>query len=518
MLNLLTILTALGFLAAMSMNAIRFMHYFQLNSYQTVTQMNWMRKNPSKWMLNPFFFLLGLICILLTNTLSFVFLPIIFVLAAIWTKPKKAKKPLVYTKRVQRMLITETLLTLLAILIPALLYEEQATAIAMLCWYVISPLLVIAANFINKPIEKAVNQHFINDAKRILKQMPNLKIIGVTGSYGKTSVKYYLNTLLRAKYNVLMTPESYNTPMGVVMTIRGSLRATHELFICEMGAKKVGEIKEICDIVDPQHGIITSIGPQHLETFFTLDNVKKTKFELADALPSDGLLLLNGDDKNISDVAYQKPHITYAIHNKADYQAYDLEINETGTSFSVRTPNGECERFTTKLIGEHNVLNITGAIAFSHQLGISLAALKPQVRKLECVPHRLQLLDKGNALVIDDAYNSNPSGTKAALDTLSLISGFKILVTPGMVELGAKQDECNAEFGKNAASVCDFVILVGKRQTECIYQGLTDAGYPADKIYVAETINEALTKAYAINTNGQKRVILLENDLPDNYM
>ena len=306
--------------------------------------------------------------------------------------------------------------------------------------------------------------------------------------------------------------------MGIVKTIRGSLRATHEIFICEMGAKKVGEIKEICDIVHPTHGIITSIGPQHLETFFTLDNVKKTKFELADALPENGLLLLNGDDQNIADYAYPRKHLTYAIHHDADYRAFDLEVSEKGTSFSVKAPDGETERFTTRLIGTHNVLNITGAIAFSHQLGIPLQKLKAQVRKLECVPHRLQLLDHPDALVIDDAYNSNPTGTKAALDTLALITGYKILVTPGMVELGEKQEECNAEFGRNAATVCDFIVLVGKKQTEPIQKGLLEAGYPAEKIYLADTIGEAVKKAYAIDTNGQKRVILLENDLPDNYM
>ena len=124
----------------------------------------------------------------------------------------------------------------------------------------------------------------------MLAACPNLAVIGVTGSYGKTSVKFYLNTLLKAKYNVLMTPESYNTPMGVVKTVRGSLRATHEIFICEMGAKYVGDIKELCDIVHPKHGIITSIGPQHLESFKSLQNVINTKFELADALPKDGML------------------------------------------------------------------------------------------------------------------------------------------------------------------------------------------------------------------------------------
>ena len=163
------------------------------------------------------------------------------------------------------------------------------------------------------------------------------------------------------------------------------------------------------------------------------------------------------------------------------------------------------------------MLNITGAIAISHKMGISLKELRPAVRRLEGVPHRLQLTDKGGITVIDDAYNSNPSGTKAALEALSLFEGCKILVTPGMVELGEKQNELNREFGRNAAAVCDYVVLVGYKQAVPIKAGLTDKKYPEDKIFVAGDINEALNHVYALNSEGRKKIILLENDLPDNY-
>ena len=314
-----------------------------------------------------------------------------------------------------------------------------------------------------------------------------------------------------------MTPESYNTPMGVVKTVRGSLRATHEIFICEMGAKWVGDIKELCDIVHPQHGVITSIGPQHLESFKTLDAVKNTKFELADALPQDGMLFLNNDDENIRAHGSKRPFISYGIENKSDYTASDISVSERGTTFTVTGPDGEKESFSTRLIGRHNVLNITGAIAVSNKFGIPLSELKGQVRRLEGVPHRLELKKKNGVTLIDDAYNSNPSGTKAALEALRLFEGYKILVTPGMVELGEKQEELNREFGANAAKVCDYVVLVGKKQAVPIRTGLLDAGYPEKKIFVADTIEEALTHVYAIGSNGQQKIVLLENDLPDNY-
>ena len=325
----------------------------------------------------------------------------------------------------------------------------------------------------------------------MLAACPNLTVIGVTGSYGKTSVKFYLNTLLKAKYNVLMTPESYNTPMGVVKTVRGSLRATHEIFICEMGAKYVGDIKELCDIVHPKHGILPSIGPPHLARCKSLPQEKNTKFE------PDGAK-------------------TYLLNSDSKYKAKLISVGDKGTTFEVTTPDGEKEEFTTKLIGTHNCLNILGAIAVSHELGISLAELRPQVRRLESVPHRLELSKRVGMTLIDDSYNSNPSGTKAALETLSFFEGEKILVTPGMVELGDKQEEYNCEFGRNAATVCDYVALVGERQTKSIYKGLIEAGFDESHIFVSPALGDALAKVGAIRTD-KKKIVLLENDLPDNY-
>ncbi|MCM1544002.1 MAG: UDP-N-acetylmuramoyl-tripeptide--D-alanyl-D-alanine ligase [Ruminococcus sp.] len=523
MLNGLFICATVAFAACFALSIIDSMHFFQLNSYRFDTHTKWMKENFSKYLSHMMLAVLMLIVALLSMRVEIkaVLFIVLFAIGCLVEKPKKAKKPLVYTARVKRMLVTTTIIVFAAALVSNLLcFRDNRQSIILTvyaCLYLASPAMVLLANLINKPIELSINRGYTNDAKRILAQCPDLTIIGVTGSYGKTSVKYYLNTLLRAKYNVLMTPESYNTPMGVVKTIRGSLKATDEIFICEMGAKWVGDIKELCDIVHPQHGIITSIGPQHLESFKTLDAVKNTKFELADSLPDGGMLFLNGDDENIKDHGTNRPAFTYSIGGDADYTAFDVAVSDRGTTFSVKAPNGETEKYTTRLIGRHNVLNIVGAIAVSHQLGISLAELKGQVRKLEGVPHRLELSEKNGVTIIDDAYNSNPSGTKAALEALSLFDGYKILVTPGMVELGEKQDELNREFGRNAASVCDYVVLVGQKQAVPIKAGLLDEKYDENKIFVANTINEALAHVYALHSAGRKKIILLENDLPDNY-
>ena len=384
-------------------------------------------------------------------------------------------------------------------------------------FFSIAPLLPMFINLINAPIEGSIRKYYINDAKKILRSCPNLIVIGITGSFGKTSVKYFLTTLLRAKYNVLMTPESFNTPMGVVKTIREQLRPTHEIFVCEMGAKFKGDIKELCDIVNPTHGIITSIGEQHLETFKSVDNIIQTKFELANAVADTGILLLNGDNDYINSQQVNQLHYTYGLLKNNDCHSTKMYVSQNGTEFSLICGKDETSLMKTKLVGEHNVTNLLGAIAMAKQLGVTDAQIKSQLIKIESPPHRLQLIKNGNTTIIDDSYNSNPSGSKAALKTLSLFNGYKILVTPGMVDLGDKQDELNFNLGVYAAEVCDFIILVGEKQAQPIYNGIISTGYDKSKVLISPGIKEAMQKASALQYND-KKIILIENDLPDNYL
>lgn len=517
---LYTIATA-AFLLFLGFTVVKSTHMFQLNSYKTPTHIRWLRKNCRSLIpgLAGAAVTAGLLISGIGRASALCVLAVVYCVLAVIQFPRKAKKPLVYTKRVIRMLVTIGLLILICAACIVLIPGEAAYMITMAVMAAISPLLILVANFINKPVEYAINQYYINDAKRMLKSSPDLLTIGVTGSYGKTSVKYILHTLLQAEYDVLKTPESYNTPMGVVKTVRSMLRATHQIFVCEMGARHVGDIKELCDIAAPTMGIITSVGPQHLETFHSIENVKKTKFELADALPADGTVFLNLEDANIrSYVGHVKNRmVSYGLSDGFDYFATDISASAKGTTFTVHTPKNDSEVFTTKMVGAHNVINIVGAMAICCELGIPLAKLKGQVRKLEGVPHRLQLIRRNGITIIDDAYNSNPTGANAAIDALALFDGCRILVTPGMVELGEKQDELNRAFGAYAAKVCEYVMLVGKKQTQSIYEGLVSAGYPEDRIYVADVLQDALSKAYGVDSQGKEKIILLENDLPDNF-
>lgn len=507
----------LPFLVFYGFSLIKSLHMFQLNSYKPATHGRWLRKNAVCALPGILGAALSGLAVLWWGWAFCLLLAMVFALLADFVRPKKAKKPLVYTKRAIRMLVTAGILTLLVFIPWAVSGDARVFLAAVGILSLCCPVVILIANWVNQPVELSIKRYCIADARKRLKGNPNLITVGVTGSYGKTSVKYILSTLLQAKYNVLMTPESYNTPMGVVITVRNHLRPTHEVFVCEMGARHVGDIKELCDIVHPDHGVITSVGPQHLETFHTLENIKKTKFELADALPNSGTVFLNGEDENIRACTLRagQKSVSYGLNPACTYYADNITCSSRGTSFTAHAPGGKTAVITARLIGAHNVINIIGAIAICCELGIPLETLKIQARKLESVPHRLQLIRQGNGLIIDDAYNANPSGTRAAIDALALFDSYKILVTPGMVELGEKQAELNRAFGAYAAGVCDYVILVGQRPD--ILEGLLSKGYPAERIYTAKDIQDALAAAYRRDSNGREKVILLENDLPDNY-
>ncbi len=519
------IIYAIVTLMAIIFFALREFHMLQLNGYKTPEHSWWMKKNYRRY-IYPLILFVAQFLMLLTGAklpvvLVFTLLNSVFIIA---NKPgKKFKKPLVYTARVKRMMTTFFILIAvffsLAVITGtksgftnALVYLLAGTSLYL------TPILVPLSNIINKPVEKAVQNWYINDAKKMLASCPDLHKVGITGSYGKTSMKFYLSELLSSQYETLKTPESFNTPMGVTITIRRDLKPTHQYFICEMGARRVHEIKELCGIANPHDGIITSVGPQHLETFGSIENVVNTKFELADSISALGKVYMNGDNELIRKKAPDYPNaITYGLQEGNDWRATDISVSDRGTEFTVTTPDGKSCRFSTKLLGEHNVQNLLGAIAYAADTGIPMEKLVLPVKRISAVPHRLQLLDKGNGVTfIDDAYNSNPSGCRAALGVLGLFDACRILVTPGMVELGAKQAELNYEFGQEATKVCDYIVLVGKKQTEPIFNGIRDSGYDMSKVYVADSLNDALAKVNSYTTD-KKKIVLLENDLPDNY-
>lgn len=433
---------------------------------------------------------------------------------------KKSIKKLVLTGRVKRLFAAAILLFAILIAVFCIFSGSLAGEIAAMLTIMfsfVSPLLCLFCRFVTAPVDIAVSKWYINDAKRILKEHKDLIVIGITGSYGKTSTKFILNRILSEKYNVLATPHSFNTPMGVVRTIREQLKPQTEIFICEMGAKNIGDIKEICDIVHPKYGIITSVGEQHLDTFKSVDNVFKTKFELADEVfKNSGSMFVNGDSAELIKRIDPSLYNIYGTQ-RFDYSASDITYSKNGSEFTFESKD-ENIRITTKLLGMHNIINITGAAALASFLGVSDEGIRFAAAALKPTEHRLEIKQSvAGSTLIDDAYNANPEGSVEAVRVLSRFNNMKkVIITPGLIELGAREYDCNFALGVEAAKLCDIIILVGLNRSKPLKDGANSVNFPPDKLFVVSSFKEAMEVYGGIA--DKNTAVLLENDLPDNYL
>ncbi|MBQ7141011.1 MAG: UDP-N-acetylmuramoyl-tripeptide--D-alanyl-D-alanine ligase [Bacilli bacterium] len=525
------IITLILWLILIIIKTKKSLHMLQQNLYNTENRyFKWINKNFNKVFLNIDIILLIFMIFstiflhnYIINTIVFDLLLLVCIVKYISLSEydkKHEKKPLVYTKRIYRLVFTISILLLIPIIYMFIDFEvthlkECYIKLSVLTYIVY--VIVLVANIINHPIERYVYHSFKRKAMKKLRDNPNLKVIGITGSYGKTSSKNILSDILNIKYNALPTPKNLNTPYGLIITINNHLDKFDDILIAEMGAYKIGEIQELCDLVHPTYGILTSIGTAHLESFGSEENIQKGKFELIESLPTNGVAVLNMDDEK--QVNYKIKNkckkIWISINNeKADYQATNIKMNNKGMSFNVIL-DGKKVKFETKLLGIPNIYNILAGIALGHYLGITSEQLQRAVMNVKNTEHRLELKKAGDITYIDDAYNSNPVGSKMALDVLDMMPGKKIIITPGMIELGSKQYELNKKFGEYIADVCDEVILVGEKQTRPILDGLNEKGYNEKKIHIINDVKDGFTIVNQIKTKDT--YVLLENDLPDSF-
>ncbi len=501
------------------------LHMLQQNWYNDGNRyLKWIGNNKNKVFKNLDLLFLLFIIGLFINKLLLMILFVIFycIISLIYLKNKskeKEIKPLVFTKRVKRLVVTTYLIYILLIVIDILTFNENNIVYYYLVFGLFIYLnyyVVFLANIINKPIEKMINNKFKRKAIKKLNSMNNMKVIGITGSYGKTSSKNILNDILNVKYNSFATPKNFNTPLGIIITINNYLDKFNDLFIAEMGAFKRGEIKELCDLVHPTYGILTKIGVAHLESFGSQENIQKGKFELIESLPSNGIGVLNFDDP--LQVQYKLKNnckiVTIGIENKdVDVRATDIKLSNTGTTFNVIFKGDKTKyKFETKLLGRANVYNILAGIALGYNLNINIDQLIIGVKKVKPVEHRLELKKMGNINIIDDAYNANPDGAKMALDVLENMPGKKIVISSGMIELGTKEYELNFELGKYMSTKVDKVILLGKEITKPIYDGLKDSKFKDENIVILKDINEAIN---LIKNETEDTYVLIQSDLPD---
>lgn len=535
---LLLIIVFLVFIYAITYKSKRTLHMLQQNLYNENNRyIKWVLKNRRQFIsLDLLLVGISLIGIYVIFDLSFIsnlcLILVILLLILIgygWKRQienDQNKKKLVITARIKRLIFTMSLLYL----IPVVFAIKDVYNVRLIWIVVFIESLMIYLNvfvafialIINTPVEKCVYLYYKKIAQNKLKSMPNLKIIGITGSYGKTSSKNILSDILNIKYNALPTPRNLNTYNGLIMTVNNYMDKFTDIFIAEMGAYVKGEIAGLCKLVKPKYGIITRIGTAHLETFGSEDNIVQGKFELVESLPSDGFAILNGDDpKQVNYKIKNKVRIIWiGIENEnVDVRATNIKCSNKGTSFDVLFKGDEKKyHFETKLPGDHNVYNILAALACGREFDIDIPDLITAVRNVRPVEHRLELKRLGNFYQIDDAYNSNPIGAENACKILGMMPGYKVVVTPGMVELGTKEDEYNKKFGEQIAKVADIVILIGRKKTQPIKEGLLTSGFNKEQIIVFNDVRDAYPYINNLAISVKQDVYaLFENDLPDTY-
>lgn len=438
---------------------------------------------------------------------------IIFFSVFIWADNRVAlRTPLTLTPRIKRLIVVLTLLNaIISYLTVCLLnfadsvWANRVFTTLRYCPLSVFPLLMfpvtLLANLISKVYEVPHNKSFVKKAKAKLNNS-NIKVVGITGSYGKTSCKKILADILSEKYRVLSTHRSHNTPMGLALAINNNDLTSYDIFIAEMGARHVGDIAELCEFCPPDIALITGICPQHLESFGSIENVVKAKAEI----------LKGGAEAYIAPECFTLFEAYSGVKHCADCVS-DMVCNAEGSTFNLNL-GGKTYKAHTRLLGAHSVRNVAISALVAYNLGMTAEEIVAAIEKLDFIEHRLQLIKSGGVNILDDGYNSNINGAAAALEVLKSFEGRKIVVTPGLVELGVLEEEENTRLGERLVGL-DFVILVGETLITPVKNGYLAGGGNAATLKIVPTLNVAQEELKGILQPND--TVLFLNDLPDIY-
>lgn len=535
--NIFAVVFILAMLRRLYYRGLFFLHIFQLEGYKTGAYWQWLRKHWSNYVLTYEHGLLNLLVLLLfvffrsdiTRSAATV---IIVVFTLFWIAPVKnyrgkQKKKFVMTPRMIRL---ASLYIVLCLLLPvwgtAITYRYSIVFLDIyvlaFTWIIADVILafwIFPAAALLYPFEQSIQNNFKRLARKKIREMPDLKVIAITGSYGKTSTKFIIRDILKERFSVCATPGSYNTPMGICKVINNDLQSSHQVLVLEMGARFKGNIRELCEIAQPDISIVTNIGFAHLETFGSQKAIQSTKGEIIENAQKGGLAVLNADDPLVLEFENLRDDLEIlktGIENGV-IRAGEIEYDHKGCRFTVVLPDGQQERIQTQLLGRHNIQNILLGIGVGYKFGLRLKTMALAIRNIEPVEHRLELKTQNGLMIIDDAFNSNPVGAKNALDILSRFNaGRRVIITPGMIELGEREYEENKKFGiEIGRSSLDKVILVGQNQTKPIQDGIKETGYDFNNVIVVNSLYEANDSLKGLISPGD--IVLYENDLPDTY-
>lgn len=362
------------------------------------------------------------------------------------------------------------------------------------------PALFALANNIVKAYDVPRNKKFEKRAQKFLEESNCIKV-GITGSFGKTSVKNMAATILSEKYKVVATGASFNTPIGIARTVN-EIGLDCDIFLAEMGARRVGDVKELCKMVKPEYGVVTGICSQHLETFGSIDNIIREKGILAGYAKKVVL------GKSAAQICAEEKLI-----EGEDFGVEDLTLGIDETTFVLRLKE-EKIKVKTPLLGRAAAEDVALAAALSYQLGMNAEEIANGIQKIKPVPHRLEKSEANGVTILDDSYNCNEEGAKCAVEVLKLFGGNRWVVTPGIVELGILRMEKNEALGASFVGL-DQVVLVGETLVQAVKKGYVAAGGDKTKIRVVPSLKDARELLAKELTAGD--VVLFLNDLPDIY-
>ena len=439
-------------------------------------------------------------------------------------KKRALKVPVKLTKRLERLALSYILVTAVAVylllsllgILENLIGNEVYSLFCLTPFSflpTLTPAFLMLGNATLSPFEKANTARLVRKAKGTLNKCRAIRI-GVVGSYGKTSVKNILAGILSQKYTVIATPESYNTPVGIAKTVNSLSVQDAEIFIAEMGARRVGDIAELCELVEPDYAIFTGVCRQHMQTFQTEEKILKAKCEIIKGVKTRVVCGAELEAK-----VHTCPSLTDEDRSKCVYldkkKIQDIELLATSTRFRLRLGEESID-VQTSLLGLASVENLSLAILLAIELGMTGEEILLGLKNVQPIPHRLQLIESNGVYVLDDGYNCSEVSAKEAIDALCRFDGRRFVVTPGIVEGGELEETINANLGELLASAqLDRIMLVGERLTAFIKAGYLRAGGELEKIGVycsLETVKQVL--AVELQTGD---AVLFLNDLPDLY-
>lgn len=519
---LISILVIIGFAGFLAKRLLTYLHAFQQEEYDSPRFIGWIFMHRVFDRKVSAILLITAIASFFAQDYTFIINLLVFCAFAVigYTEkdPRKdSKKKLAMTNRAKRIYF----IALGIGLIPSLFVFFTSMPLIWILLVQFIPLLLVIANTLLQPMESATQKKFWNEAHgKLLDLSPT--VIGITGSFGKTSVKHILGHILSSYAPTLITPGSVNTPMGITRIIREELNETHRYFIAEMGAYGRGSIDRLCRLAPPNIGVVTAIGHAHYERFKTLEAVAETKYELAQSvIKREGKAIVQEktlrfpytrDMKNANDTSF----IVCGSEENNDLYIKQSEQTLNGLKISLQWQNEDYE-IEVPLFGLHHADNAALAFATACSLGIPTEIVINALKTTPQIPHRLEVKKIAKGILIDDAYNSNPLGFRSALDILYLLGQKKktrtILITPGMVELGAQHDDVHEKIGLAAAQSCDIAIVIQPDRIRTFVSAFEKERRENQKLYEVQTFAQA--QEWLDDNMQDGDIVLIENDLPD---